>query len=81
MKSDSLLELYGGWAVVTGASDGLGREFADQLAARGFDLVLVARRHALLQEAADQLINTNGVRVKVIAADLATQAGVDRVVR
>lgn len=71
------LQKYGPWAVVTGASDGIGREFARTLAAEGFKLVLVARRRAALEALAAELAGTS---CTIIDADLATSAGVQRVV-
>ena len=60
-----------GRALITGASAGLGAEFARQLAARGSNLVLVARREERLRELADRLIEEFGVQADVIVADLA----------
>ena len=57
-------------ALVTGASAGLGAEFAHQLAAMGSDLVLVARREERLNELADQLSREYGVHAAIIVADL-----------
>jgi len=57
-------------ALITGASSGLGAEFARQLAARGAGLVLVARDRAALVEVAEQIRAAHGVDVEVLAADL-----------
>ncbi len=65
----------GSTALVTGASAGLGHEFARQLAGRGHDLVLVARSTERLEEVADQLRTTYGVSVEVLTADLSERAG------
>jgi uncharacterized protein len=71
---------YGPWAVVTGASDGIGRAFAHALAAHGLHLVLVARRQPVLQALADELQRAHGVQCRVIAADLADLENVHRLV-
>jgi hypothetical protein len=62
---------YGPWAVVTGASDGIGREFARSLAEAGIDLVLVARRGDVLAALAAELGRTHGTKTRVLALDLA----------
>ncbi|MEO6446932.1 MAG: SDR family oxidoreductase [Gemmatimonadaceae bacterium] len=69
-----------GIALVTGATAGLGAQFASQLAQRGHPLVLVARDRARLEASAASLQLAHGVRVEIIIADLATDEGVDRVV-
>lgn len=62
----------GDWAVVTGASAGIGEAYARRLAALGLNLMLVARREALLQALADELAQAHGVRVVAVALDLSS---------
>ena len=57
-------------ALITGASAGLGVEFANQLAAQKIDLVLVARREEKLSEVAEGLTRAHGIRVRTLRADL-----------
>ena len=64
-------ERYGAWALVAGASEGLGAAFADDLAARGMNLLLIARRGALLAEVANGLRERYGVEVRCLVRDLA----------
>jgi len=67
-------------ALITGASSGLGAEYARQLAARGADVVLVARDWEALEALAATLRRAHGVGVEVIVADLLDGAQLDRVV-
>lgn len=66
-------------ALVTGASSGIGATYAKRLAARGHDLVLVARRADRLEQLANELTGTYGVSVRAVVADLSTDAGVAQV--
>ena len=68
-----------GTAVVTGASSGIGAVYADRLARRGYDLVLVARDAARLTALADRLARETGARTEVLQADLTNPADRARV--
>jgi len=61
------------WALVTGASAGIGAEFCRQLAAKGYQLVLVARRADKLQAVADEIQSDHAARSLIIEADLSKQ--------
>ena len=64
---------YGPWAVVAGASAGLGAEFATQLAAKGLHLVLLARRKDLLDELSAKLAQDYAIEVRTLELDLARE--------
>ncbi|WP_211222855.1 SDR family NAD(P)-dependent oxidoreductase [Paludibacterium yongneupense] len=66
----------GKWAVVSGASSGLGVDFSRQLAAQGYRLVLVARSEAPMRELADELARKYGSDVRVFPLDLAAAGAV-----
>jgi short-subunit dehydrogenase len=65
-----LRALYGPWALIAGASDGVGAEFARQVAAAGINCILVARRLHLLDQLAQELKTRHGVEVITRSVDL-----------
>ena len=69
-SQDRFAHRYGPWAVVAGASEGIGQAYARELAARGLHLVLVARRPGPLEETAAELRSRHGVEVRIAAVDL-----------
>lgn len=69
-------ERYGPWALVTGASDGIGREVAREAARRGANVALVARRQPLLEALAREITTSTAQSVRIIAADLAREDGI-----
>jgi uncharacterized protein len=78
-RSAQLRVRYGPWAIVTGASSGIGREIAFRLAASGLNVVLVARNQEALERIAADLSTQYGVETNVIAADLSEQEAIERI--
>jgi uncharacterized protein len=70
---------FGPWVLVTGASSGIGREFARQLAGSGLNVVLAARRRRLLQELQDELVKEYGVQARVVETDLTRDGFLDAI--
>ncbi len=72
---------YGSWAIVAGASEGLGAAYAGELASRGLNLILVARRSELLQALASQLSKRYNVQIKTIVVDLSALDAAEQILR
>ncbi len=68
------------WALVTGASSGIGEEFAHQLACKGMHLILTARRESRLKELAEKLFQLHGTKTVIIPADLSQAEAVDSLI-
>jgi len=81
MVMSVFLSKYGPYALVTGASSGIGAQFAKDLAKQGFNLVLVARRKDVLDAMASNLATECKTNVRVIALDLADPASIPELIR
>lgn len=77
--TDHFRTQYGSFALVTGASEGIGRSFATQLAQRGLHVLLVARRTEALNQLSQELESKYGVLCPVLVADLSIDADVENV--
>jgi hypothetical protein len=75
--SSKFAERFGPWAVITGGSEGIGAEFARQIASRGLSLVLVARREEVLRKFCDELREKFRVDVLSMSLDLAAAGAVE----
>jgi len=65
----NLKQQFGSWAVVTGATDGIGKAFAFELASKGLNVVLMSRTKSKLDDTAKEISDKHGVEVKVLAVD------------
>jgi len=75
---DEFRRKYGSWALIAGASEGVGASLADRLAARGLDLVLIARNGPLLERVAQEARDRHGVEVRPVVLDLTSADMVSR---
>jgi short-subunit dehydrogenase len=62
---------YGPWALIAGASEGVGRAYARAVAERGINVVLLSRRQAVLDDLASEIAHEHGVEARTLAVDLA----------
>ena len=79
MTTKSFRERYGTWALVTGASGGIGEAFAHELAQTGLNLILIARSLSKLEGLSERLIAAHGIETRVLQADLGASEDVERV--
>lgn len=79
-EQQRLQQRYGPWALVTGASDGIGRALAFRLAEAGLNLVLAARRREVLESLAEELQRAHPIGALALPVDLALRAGVNELV-
>ena len=73
-------ENYGEWALITGASSGVGKEMALEIASKGINIVIVARRKELLEELANEIKEKYEVQTNVIVADFSTEEAIGYVI-
>jgi len=73
-------ETYGEWAVVTGASSGVGKEMVYQIASKGINVVLVARRQELMDEIAKELEENHQIETKVVVVDFSKDDAIDKLI-
>ncbi|HEY1611106.1 MAG TPA: SDR family oxidoreductase [Paraburkholderia sp.] len=74
-----MTQINKGFALITGASAGIGAVYADRLAHRGYDLILVARNADRLRAVADDVTTRTGRKVEIVVADLADHSGLKQV--
>src|SRR5262245_59578215 len=79
-SSMDFAERYGPWALIAGASEGTGAAFSRQVAAKGLNLIMIARRAAPLEALASEIRNEQGVEIVTAAIDLARPEAFDDIV-
>ena len=79
-EKNRLRSKYGPWALITGASSGIGKEIASRLAEAGLNVIINARRKSILETNAKALQQQYGVQTHIIEADLSTSVGIEKVI-
>lgn len=79
IERNRLWTRYGPWAMITGASSGIGLELSERLAESGFNLVLNARNEEALLRISAQFMKQYGIQVKAVAADASTAVGINKI--
>ena len=79
--TNHFVSTYGSYALVTGASEGIGRSFATHLAERGLNVLLVARRADALNQLSQELESKFGVLCPAVVADLSIDNDVEHVLQ
>src|SRR5882724_143015 len=74
----AMVKQFGPWALITGASSGIGAEFARQLAAAGLNIAVAARRQSLLDEVCREVSQKYGVEARTVVVDLSEEDAVER---
>ncbi len=68
-------------ALITGATSGIGRAFAEHFASMGYNLIITGRRKSVIEKAAKEISNRSGVKVSVVLAELSDEAGIRKVLK
>ncbi len=79
-EKSRLKEKYGPWAIITGASSGIGFELARQLASAGLHLLITARSEHALQQQANDLTSLHGIKVRVVIADASKKGVAEKII-
>jgi uncharacterized protein len=80
-EKSRLKNKYGEWAIITGASSGIGLELATQLACAGFNLVINSRHLEKLKAVEKDLKSKHPIEIKVVDADVSEAAGIDKLIQ
>ncbi len=79
MKKYQLKNKYGNWALITGASSGIGESFAKYFASEGLNLILIARREDNLKKLADELFNLFNIKILILPLDITSKGYIEKI--